>query len=180
VFTVAVDDLVVWLRAQLDEDEQIALAASGSESGSTPAGEHWRWEDEKTDKPVTPQPGIDEYLTGEDSAPVGLRSLEAYPSDWCPRGLFHLVVCDQGEIRTVDAMHIARHDPASVLADVAAKRSILAAYDQARSIYRDRYRLGVGTARDCATTEAFATVIGLLAVAYTERPGYREEWRPAA
>jgi len=167
-------DLVAWLRAQLDADEQVALAASGSGSGSTPTGEHWCWEDEKTDKPVTPQPGIDEYLTGKDGASVGLRSVEDYPSDWCTRGLFHLVISDQGEIRTADAMHIARHDPAFVLADITAKRRVLDAYEEASSSYDAQYRLGLGSAGD----HALAMAIRLLASAYADQPGYRDEWRP--
>lgn len=66
---------------------------------------------------------------------------------------------------------------AGVLADVAAKRVVLDAYEHARIVYRDHYRLGVGTARECAKVDALGEVVRLLAGPYAGRPGYREEWR---
>jgi hypothetical protein len=67
-----------------------------------------------------------------------------------------------------DAAHIARHDPARVLRDVAAKRRLL---------------------KECAWTancgKPDSAVVGLavivmrqLAAPYSGHPRYREEWRP--
>lgn len=160
-------DLVAWIREQLDIDERIAIAASSCTHGSTPGGEYWRWENEVTDQPVTPQPGIDEYLTPDDDGPLGLRSVENYPIDeWGERnGLPHFVVRGQDEIRTVDALHIARHDPAAVIADVGAKRRIL---DE----------IAIPNLIDDQTDETAAHLVRLLAAAYASRPGYRGEWAP--
>lgn len=83
-------DLVTFLRARLDEDEQVARAAT---PGPWRAGE--------------PYP---------DAGSVG-----------APSGN----VCNEtsdGFVELVDARHIARHDPARVLAEVEAKRKIMQAH----------------------------------------------------
>lgn len=70
--------------------------------------------------------------------------------------------------------HIARHDPARVLADVAAKRAIVEAYEGAE--------LERGDDPNDETRIADATtlrwVVCVLASAYAQHPDYREEWRP--
>lgn len=71
--------------------------------------------------------------------------------------------------------HIARHDPAAVLADIASKRGIIASCtavlaelnDERRS---DRDYYGAGDLAD--------KTLRLLALRYAGRDGYREEWRP--
>jgi len=57
------------------------------------------------------------------------------------------------------ARHIARHDPARVLREVAAKREILAEYEAA-------YRTDLGVA------------IKALAAVDSGHPDYRQEWKP--
>jgi hypothetical protein len=57
-------------------------------------------------------------------------------------------------------MHIARWDPARVLAEVEAKRKILSMYEDYTA---ERRHLG--------------PVIWALAQPYAGRPGWREEWR---
>lgn len=116
------------IRAHLDADEQIALAASvGNFGGSTPTGEHWRWEciTFDTEVPIDPVTVLDEHLICPacGSYQLGLRSVERYD----PRSvgsLPHMVV-DTEELRPADGLHIARHDPARVLATVAALRKVL-------------------------------------------------------
>jgi hypothetical protein len=69
-----------------------------------------------------------------------------------------------------DARHIARHDPARVLAEVAAKRAIL---DKHRSLPRASldYRKG--------QLHAYDMVLRLLALPYAgHHPDYQEEWKP--
>lgn len=86
-------------------------------------------------------------------------------------------------------IHIARHDPARVLAEVEAKRRILEAVER----YFDPHpgqpctnldEDGEQTWEPCELhVERMATaitpyVLPLLALPYADRPGYREEWQP--
>ena len=87
-----------------------------------------------------------------------------------------LIVPEVGEL---EALHIARHDPARVLAEVAAKRAIMA-WHEVRRVARD--------ARDpeeratvnicwCGYDEPCAT-IRHLAAPYADHPDYDPAWRP--
>jgi hypothetical protein len=154
------DDLIAWLRAQLDEDEQLAREASRrNQDGSTPTGEHWRWEETEHDQVLTLAPMLDEYLN--EGGNVALRSAEQYPTR-SVGDLPHMVVPYAQEVRTVDAMHIARWDPARVLAEVEAKRRIL------DMVVPGNYYGGYG--------EAYLDAVRELAQPYAGRPGWREEW----
>lgn len=64
------------------------------------------------------------------------------------------------------AEHIARHDPARVLAEVDAKRRLLSMADDMAG--GDPYQEG----------PAGVEVLALLALPYADRPGYRSEWSP--
>jgi len=77
--------------------------------------------------------------------------------------------------------HIARHDPARVLREVAAKRAILAAYEE-----QDGYDLPDGVAegrdpeereRDEALRDALETVILAIAAVYSDHPDYDPAWK---
>lgn len=80
------------------------------------------------------------------------------------------------------AGHMRRHDPASVLADIAAKRAILDRYDDACQLERTKpgydavARLNVSLAKVLAPE--LERIVRLLASAYAHRPGYRQEWAP--
>ncbi len=50
----------------------------------------------------------------------------------------HTIVYDEGWPEAAEAIHMALHDPRSVLADIAAKRKILADYREAEEL-RDRW-----------------------------------------
>ncbi len=97
------DDLVQWLRGQLDEDERIARAAAWCDEaaswhaepspfGARDKGQRWYIEDAMDDGVVT--------------------HVDPAASD------------DEGVAR-----HLARHDPARVLREVDAKRQIIAEHD---------------------------------------------------
>jgi hypothetical protein len=77
---------------------------------------------------------------------------------------------DPGAIIGDDAMatHIARHNPARVLAEVEAKRSILEMHEEG-----DKHG-------DCAICFAVwpCGTLKALAWPYADRPGYDEAWRP--
>jgi hypothetical protein len=75
------------------------------------------------------------------------------------------------------AHHIARHDPARVLAEVEAKRRILD--DVLPTMQADELRIagewGVGSD---PVREASDDLLSLLALPYADHPDYRDEWRP--
>jgi hypothetical protein len=63
------------------------------------------------------------------------------------------------------AQHIARHDPARVLADCDAKRRIVKLH-------------AVTTSGDCVACDQQYDVLRLLASPYADHPDYRSEWAP--
>ena len=62
-----------------------------------------------------------------------------------------------------DGVHVAHHDPARVLREVAAKRAILALADAGEGY---------------AYSVAMERVVVQLAAVYSDHPDYRAEWRP--
>ena len=136
-----VTSLVEFLRARLDEDEQIARAAMFNNG-------RWR-------------------RTGQWAHPTSVAR------DYGPD-----VVPEQGGSLAWDNNgHIARHDPARVLADVAANRAILDAYAERFSAARQDgsdpppfspYRAGVVVGLD--------TPIKHLASVYADHPDYDQSW----
>jgi hypothetical protein len=130
-------DLVEFLRARLDRDEQMARACSGSPWQATPAGT------------VGTDPGPGDPGAGE-PAFVATAENGAY------------------------AEHIARHDPARVLAEVAARRRILDEYEKQSWILGQGHR----TPELEAAQEVRERVLRLLALPHASHPAYQEEWRP--
>jgi hypothetical protein len=121
----AVDDLIAFLRARLDEDEQAARTAAGNRAA-------WA---------IDVSPSGSWYVSpGRDSDDIGDVQQQEH------------------------AMHIARWDPARVLAEVEARRRMvdeLAALDG-----------------DPVNGLAITRMMHLLALPYAEHPDYRKEWRP--
>ena len=146
------DDLVTWLRQQLDDDEQAARKAA-SLCGCHPPAMRWRFGDESTSGRI---------LVVDDPHPQPRRRL-ARRWNRSYDGLFM-------------ATHIARHDPARVLAEVDAKRRILADLTTRRLDPSEPD--GGWEAADAETDGMASSVVRLLALPYADRPGYREEWRP--
>jgi hypothetical protein len=85
----------------------------------------------------------------------------------------HLVTGRQA--RSAEAAHIARHDPAWVLADVEAKRRIIDRYK-----FVDNHGAAVDHVRalDMSTgaRAALLDVVKMLALPYAQHPDYRQEW----
>jgi hypothetical protein len=121
-------DLIERLRGRLDEIERVAIAASSDRDGSTPGGEHWRWECTTCDQPIpiTPVAVLDEHLQCPtcEYSPVALRSAEDYPTE-SVGPLSHFVVPGVDELRPVDGLHLQTHDPAHVLRTIQAHRKII-------------------------------------------------------
>lgn len=135
------DDLIAFIRARLDEDEQAARAAI--DQARTNA--EWHVSDiGDTVLMWPPEPEVAANLRAH-----GMHHEAQEADGW------------QGEQILTERLvpHIARHDPARVLAEVRAKRSILAEY----------------TDGDCDI--ALPHVLAIAAI-YADHPDYREEWRP--
>lgn len=81
-----------------------------------------------------------------------------------------IVVYDQSRPTEAEALHIARHDPARVLSEVEAKRSII---DHTTDEMTDH---GLDNPRWYPDT--LKPILTLLALPYTDHPDYRDEWRP--
>ena len=154
-----VDDLAVWLHAQLDEDERVARAAT---RGPWRVANVADYGSATVDGPDAMQDG---GADGKGGRLQVLRPLTVIPQD-----------VDYGPtVELVDAEHIARHDPARVLAEVDAKRRILD--EELVPALRDYDTERPDLAKDVRYDIA-ARVLQLLALPYADRPGYREEWRP--
>jgi len=134
----AMDELITFLRRQLDDDERVAHATLG----------------------------------------VNVRAdlINGKPAPrWVSRGDS---VWDTNDIPRVkgtwarEAEHIARWDPARVLAEIQAKRRIL---DWAEAAQREFDRAGLRT--PTPTTSEPMYFAALLAQPYAGRDGWREEWR---
>lgn len=95
-------------------------------------------------------------------------AVESYPDAWVINGPTYNIASEgrDGDISSGDSAHIARHDPARVLAEVAAKRRIIDEYERSRSGPPTEDELGLGRA------------VRLLASVYRGRSGWRSEWAP--
>jgi hypothetical protein len=121
--------LAARIRARLDADEQWALAASAPHRYAEgnppvpPGGVHWEWVGGENNDPAIVDPVIDEFVHVGDDWGVNLASVETwYSGRWDMRAL---VANEMVEVQATAAGHIARHDPARVLATVAALRTVV-------------------------------------------------------
>ena len=124
-------------------------------------GTHWRW-----------------FRTDEEFPTRSVGSLPAFPVSY--------VEAEE----TYALPHIARHDPARISAEVAAKRRIVELHRPRYAVlYRDSDRL-LAEAFDSLTMPTVAhsgpvwpspeseATLRLLALPYADHADYREEWRP--
>lgn len=118
-------------------------------------------DDERVAKAATPGP----WTASGDWSPsveAGDDTVAAYKGFWEEdNGV------DPECIKEADATHIARHDPAQVLADVAAKRAVLDAYT-ARAELASRGGL--------INRDPLGFAVRTLASAYRHRPGWKNDW----
>lgn len=141
-------NIVDFIRTRLDEHEQAARAAT---SGP------WRWEGDVVEG-VADEAGWHESTL---RSPVGdvLEVTGEHTTGYLRLG-------------TADAAHIARHDPARVLAEVEAKRQLLALFDT--EMWSDPV-----TATDRARRADAEMALCFLALPYHDHPDHDESWRPA-
>ncbi|GHF77203.1 DUF6221 family protein [Streptomyces filamentosus] len=153
-------DLVAFLRARLDEDERIARSTVPGPWSWTPKEDVWG----QCGPTLVHNPGDDET---EVLAGIG-------------HDAWGLCVADGA------AGHIARHDPERVLAEVEAKRKIVALHEPVilhaggGAAHFDTTRV----CRSCEPPKQFpetaypCATLRLLASIYDGHLDYREEWRP--
>jgi hypothetical protein len=160
------DDLVAFLRERLDEDEAVARRACEYAEAS------WKLDEEFGETILwwPPEPHI-----AEQERKHGLP-----------------VVSDQWRGQTIEssgqriAPHIARHDPARVLADVEAKRQLVRLHGRAtlRAGGGAQYFDTTTVCRSCEPNYQFRELswpcptLRLLALPYADHADYCEEWRP--
>lgn len=129
-------DLITFLRARFEEDEDAARTASIVRETAT--GDTWHVERGRM--------GVDQITRDTRQPEVGTA----------------LVEC---------ARHVARHDPARVLGEVAAKRAIV---DEHQSEAPEHVYC-----RICDTLNPWPCwTLRHLAAVYAEHPAYDEAWRP--
>lgn len=135
---------VEFFEARIADDEAVAKAAI----------QHLSRYDPQTQDRI--QTGIDngEWRTDSYCDPNDLKMIEGAG----------ITIYDEGGHTAEQAKHIARHDPARVLGEVAAKRGIVA-----------KVRQGMVNIR---IFPGLWESMQLLAVPYDDHPDYREEWRP--
>lgn len=144
------DELITWLKAQIDADERAALAANVKQNdpvwkawprvGSTP-----RYFTVRSSEAMRPIAVVQDLAGDDETDTVGILDGEAA------------------------AEHIARHDPGRVLRDVKVKRQIIDACDRILCLeHPDGYEADI----------LAESTLRLLAAGYDTEPGYQEAWRP--
>ena len=130
-------DLAAWLLDAIAEDERVAQAA-------TPG--LWRYDPSKVNS-----------VDGGEAVFAGPRGLSATT-------VASVGPCDDPQSMS-DGRHIARWDPARVLAECAAKRRIV---EEAEHYWAH--------AAEYASVATYRHVLRILALPYADRPGYLPEW----
>jgi hypothetical protein len=135
------EDLLMFMRARLDEDEEAAKAVGYARIQT---GEYlWG----------------SKYLLLQDGKGGESKATTEFDGDL--------------------AEHIARHDPARVLADVEAKRALLDLYVEHERMDRETFEAEGEHARSLVSLRAaYLDAVRCHATVYADHPDYREEWRP--
>lgn len=162
-------DIVEFLTACINEDEQWATEASRKGETYTPGGEHWQWERTDDDTVAVPDPLTGEYIADGDQ--VSLRSVEQYDTGSAFGPLPHFVVGHTAEMESAVAGHLVRQDPARTLRRVAAYRAILTEYK--RAIRKD----DLGEPDVSAWVGGLEFALKALASEFEDRPGFNPQWR---
>lgn len=152
--------LVAWLRAQLDEDERKARAAYVKQQGDP---EWW------VSEVMGAGGACFTVRSRRDNRPIArVQRLEGYDGG------------EPGDILEgrAAAAHIAEHDPARVLREIACKRKLLALH-AGRHACSDAVPGNETQAMQLFVYWTCPTV-RILAEAYSDRLGWQEEWRPSA
>lgn len=156
----SVSEIVKFLEARLAEDEAIALKAGGSEA-------EWLYRAEYDNE------------TGNEVVWANSRSEDNFGGSAKPFVTYrrHVTMDHEGCLPAVDeddGTHIARHDPARILREVAAKRAIVKAYEDADIRAHDTY----GGYEDILNGESngLERALELLTATYSNHPDFDPDW----
>ncbi|MFE0647483.1 DUF6221 family protein [Streptomyces sp. NPDC059534] len=141
------DDLIAFLRARLDEDAAAARVAAEPES--------WM----ELNREPRPSWYVQYWADPDVAAVIADPESSAYPVVTTPEGMSE----DDADRRVA---HIARHDPARVLAEVDAKRRTLIRCEEA-----------LLAANPMLAHFAKETLLDLTRP-YADHPDYKDTWRP--
>lgn len=145
------NDILAFIRAQLDTDEELAHSAAGANPGA--AARHWSAEQVDRQSPTN---GIWRKCWAIVPKRVKGIVLAEVPTDILPRVV----------------KHIEAHDPARVLRQVQAHRAIL---DDLAAVIRDDEGLTDFGEGHAGLHVARRTLRALVSI-YSDRDGYRTEW----
>lgn len=178
------NDLITWLRAQLDareqelaEDEQWARAASQaypySPQATVPAdGVHWRWVSGENWDDAVIDPVVNEFVA-EPGYSCNLSTVEKWPTSDGHRAMPRTYADQIVEMDASAAGHIARWDPNRVLREVATERADINAKRRMLEWIED---LEAKTLNDNLwNIDAYHPLL-LIAQPYAGRDGWRTEW----
>lgn len=164
------EDLVAFLKARLIEDRRIEEGASSPAPGrKTGEAEEWEWWDSSSDERVT----FDGISDGSDLCTASLRTVNTYLIPWTGTGRpDHYCRLGGASVGGGTAVHIARHDPARVLAEVTAKLAIVREYEETarRAQEPEGDDIAVGA------MNALREVLRRLVRIYADHPGYQRTW----
>jgi len=140
--------IVEFLEARLAEDEAAAREAITPDRPGT----HWEWESTADDD--------------DPESPRWLRTVEEFPTTSGVGDLPGFPLGYDCKAEPSPAMaHIARHDPARALAEVAAMRSLVELYGALSAQWAPNVDYGFAY-----------TALRTLAAIYSDHPNYQKEW----
>ena len=195
------DDLVAFLNARLDEDERMALSASywpDDECHPGPfAHDHWV----RRHVNETGSANLVRTALETEGQPTLGTSADPIPDGWVKtHEVVAVAAISESRMPEYLARHIARHDPARVLAEVEAKRRIIEWHGRRKETHTFTMIDGIVTADlwtcvtcctdTCPTWEELGQdhrdpdrigccdTIPLLALPFADHPDYLEKWKP--
>jgi hypothetical protein len=167
--------IAAFTEARLTEWEAWALAASkpykyaDGDPPVPPGGVHWQWGAGENWEPA--EPDLSKEIVGDWGQHVQLVTVEEWPAQhgqWSMNRPYSDHVC---EMDSAAAGHIIRHDPATVLRDIAAKRRLLNAAIMAWNESCnpvDEFWVGIAP--------TLITLVRNFAAVWEDHPDYRKEW----
>lgn len=164
-------NIAEFVLARIAEDEQWAREASRhNEEPLIQGGEHWRWECDAHDVVIPTEPLTSEFLEcpveDDHHGSASLRSVETYPYH-AISGEGPSIHFGTDEITPIVAGHVARWDPARVLAECEAKRRIVGEHSRIP---------GDGINFTIAEQDRAEDVLLALALPYADHPDFDPAW----
>lgn len=161
------EELIDFLTMRLDEDAWWAREASRYKETYVETGMHWVWETHNQDLECELDPATHEYV-GEDHqyGTVALRSREEFATCYSRRTISQAAIPAAEEVPVAVGGYIIRHDPATELREIAAKRQLIRMYQWFDKEFQD-------TANELA---GLWIALKLATLRYSEHPHYNKSW----